>query len=488
MGDDAPTTLFCPECAQAVTASRAAFAAPLHCPHCGKNGVFVDYARVTIKSLPIAKARSRSLAGPSRALCLVAILTGVLVLATAVTVWSGRASTAMWCGVIAAAVAVAMLTRLARLQSGLNRTQRARQRAERALTVSNATLESAAAINRGFQKNLANVVADERRRVQTKNAAQLAKIAEEREQVAWRVRRVEDQTRIVRALGDRILDDAMEQILNELTARNFDACRKRLAEVFAFCRDHEYPLSRQRQEDFLLKLAHCYNQELREEQERQQRDAVAARLRAEQQVSEEVVTEISRAESQRALLRQKLAEAQAANDTAESSSTTLKRLRNELLAVDQRAQDAASIQRNPRAGHVLVMSNVGSFGPGVLKICMSRRLDPQDAVRELSHAATPFPFDVHMVVSSERASELLHALHDSLHHTRINRVDLGRDFFRTEVDDVWRLVVALHGAVEYQQEPAAEEHAQSTAMNDEEFRKVTQVMHGVAGSVEVRFD
>ncbi len=47
-----------------------------------------------------------------------------------------------------------------------------------------------------------------------------------------------------------------------------------------------------------------------------------------------------------------------------------------------------------KTGHVYVISNIGSFGEGVYKIGMSRRLEPMDRVRELGGASVPFPFDV----------------------------------------------------------------------------------------------
>lgn len=51
-----------------------------------------------------------------------------------------------------------------------------------------------------------------------------------------------------------------------------------------------------------------------------------------------------------------------------------------------------------KAGYVYVISNIGSFGPNVYKIGMTRRLDPQDRVDELGDASVPFNFDVHAMI------------------------------------------------------------------------------------------
>ncbi|MEU0793951.1 hypothetical protein ABZ342_28120 [Amycolatopsis sp. NPDC005961] len=42
-----------------------------------------------------------------------------------------------------------------------------------------------------------------------------------------------------------------------------------------------------------------------------------------------------------------------------------------------------------------MISNIGSFGPEVVKIGMPRRLEPMDRVRGLGDASVPFRFDVH---------------------------------------------------------------------------------------------
>jgi hypothetical protein len=52
---------------------------------------------------------------------------------------------------------------------------------------------------------------------------------------------------------------------------------------------------------------------------------------------------------------------------------------------------------------VYVISNIGSFGDGVVKIGMTRRLEPMDRVRELGDASVPFRFDVHALFFSHDA-------------------------------------------------------------------------------------
>lgn len=73
-----------------------------------------------------------------------------------------------------------------------------------------------------------------------------------------------------------------------------------------------------------------------------------------------------------------------------------------------KALDAAIPQNdlraaNIRAGYVYVIRNPGAFGPNMVKIGMTRRLEPMDRVRELGDASVPFPFEGHALSFSEDA-------------------------------------------------------------------------------------
>ena len=52
-------------------------------------------------------------------------------------------------------------------------------------------------------------------------------------------------------------------------------------------------------------------------------------------------------------------------------------------AIDRKAKSIARAQLT-RSGHVYVLSNIGSFGEGVYKIGMTRRLEPLERVKELA--------------------------------------------------------------------------------------------------------
>jgi hypothetical protein len=116
----------------------------------------------------------------------------------------------------------------------------------------------------------------------------------------------------------------------------------------------------------------------------------------------------------------------------------LDRLGADIAAVDARAA-------NVRAGYVYVISNIGSFGGHVVKIGMTRRLEPMDRVRELGDASVPFRFDVHALVFSDDAVGLEGRLHAALADRRVNKVNQHREFFRTTPAEVRRLLADAAG-------------------------------------------
>lgn len=96
----------------------------------------------------------------------------------------------------------------------------------------------------------------------------------------------------------------------------------------------------------------------------------------------------------------------------------------------------ASMAEQTKQGHVYVISNRGSFGEGMLKIGMTRRLDPQERIDELGDASVPFDFDIHAMVSSSNAPELEYELHKTFAERRVNKVNHRKEFFRITVKEV----------------------------------------------------
>ena len=121
----------------------------------------------------------------------------------------------------------------------------------------------------------------------------------------------------------------------------------------------------------------------------------------------------------------------------------LDRLKAELEEAQQKFERAKSRAQETKQGHVYVISNIGSFGEGVLKIGMTRRMEPMDRVKELGDASVPFTFDVHALIESDDAPNLESTLHKVFDNRRVNRVNRRKEYFNVNLDDIEKELLKL---------------------------------------------
>jgi hypothetical protein len=171
-----------------------------------------------------------------------------------------------------------------------------------------------------------------------------------------------------------------------------------------------------------LELSADYQEMLAREKERDR--AERERLREERKVEQEICREREKLDKE----RQHYVNALAALGSA-SDSEAADRLRAQLQKIDREMEDVDYRAANIKAGYVYVISNVGAFGDQVVKIGMTRRLDPLDRVKELSDASVPFNFDVHALFFSKDAVDIENQMHRRLADRRVNRVNQRREFF-----------------------------------------------------------
>ena len=111
-----------------------------------------------------------------------------------------------------------------------------------------------------------------------------------------------------------------------------------------------------------------------------------------------------------------------------------------ISSIEGDIEEVESRAANTRTGFVYVISNVGSFGPDIIKVGLTRRLDPTLRVRELGDASVPFKFDVHALIFSHDAVTLERDLHERLKEFRVNAVNQRREFFYATPDQVREII------------------------------------------------
>lgn len=142
-------------------------------------------------------------------------------------------------------------------------------------------------------------------------------------------------------------------------------------------------------------------------------------------------------------------------------------LKQHLDDIDKAVKDVDYRAANQKAGFVYIISNVGSFGEGVYKIGMTRRLDPDERIKELSGASVPFGFDIHAMIFSDDAPKLEAALHHAFDDKKVNIVNQRKEFFRVSLQEIEDVVKANYDkTVEFTEAAPAEQYRIS-----EELRK-----------------
>jgi hypothetical protein len=191
------------------------------------------------------------------------------------------------------------------------------------------------------------------------------------------------------------------------------------------------------------------------EEEKERIRAERERQRDEQQAQKEFEREKARLAKEQAHWQTAMLKWSEFGDTAKTAAAQAKldELDNAIKGVEER-------EANIRTGWVYVISNVGSFGDGVVKIGLTRRLDPLERVRELGDASVPFRFDVHAKIFEADAVSLETRLHQRLADRRVNRVNLRREFFYANPAEILEILEDMglrDNLIDYVQEPEAQE-------------------------------
>jgi hypothetical protein len=199
--------------------------------------------------------------------------------------------------------------------------------------------------------------------------------------------------------------------------------------------------------DFLMKVQE-EKEAAREERER---------LREERKAELELAAERERLDKERAHYANTLQVMLSNGDEAAVAEISAK-----LESLDEAIAQNDFRAANIRAGYVYVISNAGAFGHNMVKIGMTRRLEPLDRIRELGDASVPFPFDVHALFFSADAVMLENELHAAFAEHRVNRVNERREFFFATPEQVRVVLAAKVGnLLEFNEHPEATQYLQS---------------------------
>jgi len=214
-----------------------------------------------------------------------------------------------------------------------------------------------------------------------------------------------------------------------------------------------------------------YNYYVKKEQARQEQLAIKQQIREEAEERRLLKLQQEKIEAEELKYKQELERTEellkdtSNNEEIEQLNKRILELQAQLSDVVIKKDEIINLQ-NGKAGNVYIISNLGSFGESIFKIGMTRRIDPQERVNELGSASVPFKFDVHSFIFSEDAVSLENKLHQALNDKRVNKVNLRKEFFYCNIDELEELVYSIDPTAEFNKTMLAEEYNQSLSTNE----------------------
>ncbi|MNE06836.1 hypothetical protein D3C80_994360 [compost metagenome] len=266
--------------------------------------------------------------------------------------------------------------------------------------------------------------------------------------------------------------------MHERIRKSFDTINK-LGESYTVSIQYEYL-------DLKLKeLTLEYEYQLKKQKEKEELRAAQEALREEEKALREFEQAQKEAEKEEANYQKALDKARkeielAIGDKHFKLQEQIAKLEQELQEAHEKKERALSMAQQTKRGHVYIISNIGSFGEQVYKIGMTRRLEPEDRVKELGDASVPFQFDIHAMIFSEDAPALENELHKAFANKKVNMLNYRKEFFKVTLEEIEEKVKESGLEIEFIKLPEAMEYRETLAilakMNSQEVPKTIEQM------------
>ena len=275
----------------------------------------------------------------------------------------------------------------------------------------------------------------------------------------------------------RAFNSECDEVVSRVSYANFDSSKSRIEKSYQSISNLGKVMKIEISYSYLqlkiqeLTLAFEYKQKKQEEKEEQK--ILKAQLREEAKLQKEIE------ETRKKILKEQQHYQNALNSLNKkienASDLQLTELLNkkaeievQLSEIDKNIKDIDYRESNAKAGYVYIISNIGAFGENVYKIGMTRRLDPQERIDELSDASVPFNFDVHAMIFSENAPALENALHKAFESKKLNMVNQRREFFSVSLEEIKKEIRKNHDkTVEFIDIPEAEQYRTSLLLKSD---------------------
>jgi len=275
----------------------------------------------------------------------------------------------------------------------------------------------------------------------------------------------------------RAFNGECDAALTNVTWNNITKMEARIRKSFDAINDLGSVMQMSITQDFLklkldeLHLTHEYEEKKHEEKEE------LRRLRAQEREDEKVAQEIAQAkeEAEEEEVRFEKALAKARAEATAATGAQLTKLTEQIQSLESKVSEAHSKKERAvsraqltKSGFVYVISNLGSFGERVVKIGMTRRMEPMERIEELGDASVPFPFDLHAMLYSDDAPALEKALHDLMSDRRVNLVNPRKEFYEgVALDEIEAFVRGRGLSAQFVKTAEAKEYRETLSLREE---------------------
>jgi hypothetical protein len=270
-----------------------------------------------------------------------------------------------------------------------------------------------------------------------------------------------------------------DSIIAKVKWNNIEKSKERIIKTFERLNELGVIESLEIQKEYLdLKIEELclnYEYELKKYEEKEEQKRIREQIREEEKAIRDYEKEKKAAIEeeeylQKALERVKKKFGIVTSEEIKELNLKVIELERQIKEVQEKKERAIALAQTTKVGYIYVISNIGTFGEDIYKIGMTRRLDPQDRVDELSNASVPFRFDVHAVIFSLNAPQLEYELHQKFNDRRINKVNRRKEYFHIKLEEIEAFVKKHTNAdIEFTKIAEAREYRETMSL-DEQYK------------------
>lgn len=217
----------------------------------------------------------------------------------------------------------------------------------------------------------------------------------------------------------RAFNSECDEIINKIKYNNYNSSVKKMERSFNAIAKLGVTMAISITSDYydlkIQELQLSLEYQIQKQREKEEKAELRAQQREEARLQKELKEQRKNIDKERKHYEQALSNInKQLSSSSDEDTEDLNKKKEEIIQslsdIDTKIKNIDYREANQKAGYVYVISNIGSFGEGIYKIGMTRRLNPQERVDELGDASVPFKFDVHAMIFSEDAPALYNGI------------------------------------------------------------------------------